>query len=387
MTELDLRQRLRDETAGMAVRLDAQEMWRDARRRSRRRTVLTLAVVGTVVVCGGVAAGVALVAGRPGDGPPATAPTSAPTTSAPPHATQRQSVPHWAASLIRGAPPEVPYLVGTTVHLPGGIAVDLAATEGASDVGIVGRTVAGLVVLIEEDKPGEGFTSRYVLIGDDGATSDMPISSQTGGAQGALVSPDGRYFTHGGPVIDKQTGEFVGQMPEAARVLDAWTPSGITYLARGNRYFLWRPGEAPIALDGNPGAYPDGTDIGIRASDDGCTEVVEIHPEGAVTPVSGRCFHGLLTVSPEGSRVVTADLRVLDVATGQARQLADPPLSSEIYSFEDVTWVDDTEFLLPVPVGTDGARARVVRCNTTTVRCEAATGSFDVEDYRTVELP
>lgn len=335
------------------------------------------ASVGAVVLV----AGVGLTDLR-SSGPDTAKEPGVPATSETGRTAEKQPLAEWAAGLPRGAAPEVAYLAGTTVHLPRGAVTELDVADAA----IVGQTVAGLIVFVEENDPkGVLAGTRFVLVQDDGTSADMQTSTSVeGAAYEALVSPDGRYFTNGDQVIDKSTGASVGEMPEAVEVLVSWTSEGIIYSARGQEYFLWRPGESPIALERFPGVFEVGTDVGLRGGQNGCLEVVRIRATGGVTALGAGCVPNLLSVSPDGTTGVTTDLRVVDVATGETSPLSETPLES-LPRYSEIHWLSDNDFLLSVPAGSGSSR--LVRCRSEELRCESATDVLDVGDNGSVSLP
>ncbi|HXH80133.1 hypothetical protein [Nocardioides sp.] len=346
-------------------------------RRKRRARYAVSAGVGAVAL----GAAVSMSGLRPSEPDTAKEP-AVPATSGTARPAEKQALAEWAAGLPRGAAPEVAYLAGTTVHLPGGAVRDLDVADAA----IVGQTVAGLIIFVEENDPqGVLAGTRFVLVQDDGTTTDMQASTAVeGAAYEAVVSPDGRYFTNGDQVIDKSTGATVGEMPEAAEVLVSWTSEGIIYSARGQEYFLWRLGEAPIALDGFPGVFDVGSDVGLRGAQNGCAEAVRIAGSGEVTTLSAGCVPDLLSVSPDGTTGVTTDLRVIDLATADASSLSDTPLHS-VRRDSEIHWLDDDDLLLSVPAG--NGSSRLVRCSTAALRCESATGPVQVGVNESVRLP
>lgn len=360
--------------AGLSHRVVAEGR-RESRRRRTRYAVS--AGVGAVMLVAGVTA-----IGLRSPGPTTGHEPVVPATSGPARTAEQQALAEWAAALPRGAAPEVAYVAGTTVHLPGGAVTELDVADAA----IIGQTVAGLIVFVEENNAqGVLSSTRFVLVQDDGAATDMQTSTAVeGAAYEAVVSPDGRYFTNGDQVIDKSTGAPVGEMPEAAEVLISWTSQGIIYSARGQQdYYLWRPGEQPIALDGFPGVFDAGTDIGVRRSGR-CAEAVRIASTGEITPVGAGCVPDLFSVSPDGTTGITTDLRVVDLATAETAPLSDTPLAS-LYGDAEIRWLNNDDFLLSVPAG-EGS-SRLVRCRTAALRCESATDPLEVGVNESVRLP
>ena len=357
---------------------------REIRKRRTRFAICTC--VGAVALVAGVSMTGLRSAPNAGNGPDVVPATSNGGSEGP---AEKQALAEWADGLPRGAAPEVAYVAGTTVYVPGGAVTELDVADAA----IIGQTVAGLIVFVEEtDARGVLTGTRFVLVRDDGTTVNMQTSTRiAGAAREALVSPDGLYFTNGDQVIDKSTGASVGEMPEEAEVLVSWTSEGIIYAARGQEYYLWRLGEAPILLDGLPGVYDFGTDVGMRESGNGCREVVRIEGTGEVTPAGAGCVPDLLSVSPGGTTGLTTDLQVIDIATSEASPLSDTPLA-DVYSYVDVHWLNDEEFLVSVPAESDVSvvppgSSRLVRCRISARSCESATGSLSVGDNGSVLLP
>lgn len=355
------------------------------RRRHVRRTASTGALVAVLVA----GAGVAALWSKNAD---SAAPSGPPSTGLPTTREPRIPVAAWAEQLPLGAGPTVPYIVGTTLFRPDGESIDLTVAAGSgdglrvADAAIVGQTVAGLVLLVEDVGPGVALASRYVLVETDGDVVDMPVSTRTAGAaQEAVVSPDGRYFTNGGPVIDKQSGEVVAEMPEAAEYLHAWTPAGVLYSDHDSRFHLWDLGEAPVPVrSGNPGYFENGTDVGFRTHD-GCTQVVRLVADGDVDPINEICLPPLMTLSPTGSYGLTQDLRVVDTLTGVASRIEDQPLG-EMYAHADKFWEDDHTVLMSVEGMSDGS-GMLVRCDVRERSCERATDVLPAGANAWIRLP
>jgi len=162
----------------------------------------------------------------------------------------------WFESLPRGAPPEVPYARGTTLHLPGGPRVPIDGTS----VEILDATPRGTMLLVERDDP--AFDTDYVWVRPDGSRSVLP-DTLSHGVQDAVVSPDGRLFAHGGEVVDLRDGTVVATIPREATILTGWVRGGVVYGGRRTTY-LWEPGEEPFELE-HWTAFPNRTDAGLLA--------------------------------------------------------------------------------------------------------------------------
>jgi len=332
----------------------------------RRREGLVGAVAALALVAGLAAATVRGESDTPEPAPSPPTVTPSPTASEAP-ATVRAGT--WANALPLGAPPDVPYLAGTDVILPDGTRVE----TGGTGAGVIGLTVPGLVLLVEsETEHPFSFTSRYAVVTYASEVRDLPASTLTqDSAQEALVSPDGRYFTNGGGILDMTDLSVVGDVPDAATIMLAWTPAGILYGDYGKpgaTYHLLRDDGSIVDLDRDPGSYPNGTDVGYH----GC-RVVRLSAAG-VTPMSD-CISGLRSVSPSGRWALTDDLRLVDVGTGESRYLAGAPVDPEPYAYDKVWWDGDDSLLVPV-------FAQLVRCDTATLTCERATAGDELQDGR-----
>jgi hypothetical protein len=330
--------------------------------RVRRRRALGGSVAALAVVAGLAAAVVQRDDTVPQPAVPSPSPTPSPTPS---EETETIATGAWVGGLPVGDPPEVPYLAGTTVVLPDGSRVQTGGNAGA---GVIGLTVAGLVLLVEsETEQPYSFSSRYVLVTNAGRLRELPFSTLTAdGAQEALISPDGTQFTSGGDIVDIRDLSVVGRVPDEADILDWWTPTGIIYGA-GRYTYLWPVGGEPRRLPDFPGQFPNGTDIGL----DGC-EVVRLDATGATTPISQCLVDGqrrssfLRSVSPSGRWALSRDLGLVDTVTGETRYLAGAPVDPSPYAFDKVWWDGDSHLLLPI-------FGRLVRCDTATASCELAT--------------
>jgi hypothetical protein len=332
--------------------LESLALGRAAVRRHRRQ-----AAAGTAATLAVLAALTVVAARQDGTGPgPAPAPP-APTASAAPQTTTASV---WAPSLPRGGPAEVPYLVGTTVVQPDGSRVEVPGT----DASFVGLSVAGAVLLVgtEVQQP-YSYSTRYVLVRPSGEVRDLPVSTLVGdGAQGAVVSPDGREFTGGGAILDLTDFSVIGAVPEEADLLVAWTPVGIVYFVQGGQYYLWPGAGTPIALTGDPGVFAQGSDVAM----DSCSNLVRLAADGTTSPVSPHCLGRLWAVSPSGRWAITPALELLDVSTGEVRPLADRSIVP-VHRYDRVWWNGDDTVLFP-------AGDWLVRCDIGTAACEQVAG-------------
>jgi hypothetical protein len=371
--ETDLERRLREALHGQSavdplpehVLVDSLSEGRTSLRGRRRR-----AAVGSVAALAAVAALALAVVQRDEDAPQPAVPSPSPTPSPTPTPTtepETAAPAAWADSLPLGPGPGVPFVAGSVVVQPDGSRVE---TGGNGGVGVIGLTVRGLVLLVavETENP-YSYTASYAVVTDAGDVEELPASTLTrDSAQEALVSPDGRYFTNGGPILDMTDLSVVGEVPEAATIMLAWTPVGIVYSSgdygkRATTYHLLRSDGSVVDLDGDPGVYPNGTDIGLH----GC-RAVRLSASGA-TPVSD-CIQGVRSISPSGRWALTADLRLVDVETGDSRYLAGAPVKPLPFAYDKVHWDGDESLLLPV-------FGRLVRCGTVTGECTRATAETE----------
>jgi hypothetical protein len=358
-TDADVERRVRGalldhaHPGGLPDRLlvESLELGRASVRRRRRQAAAIAAATIALVVALTVAAVRQDDTGRPEPASPA------PSTSAEPPTTTAGI---WAPSLPRGARAEVPYLVGTTVVQPDGSRVEVPGTEAS----LVGLSVAGAVLLVgtEVQQP-YSFSTRYVLVRPSGEVQDLPVSTLVAdGAQGAVVSPDGREFTGGGAILDLTDLSIVGEVPEEADLLVAWTPVGIVYFVHGGQYVLWPVDGAPIPLAADPGVFGHGSDVAM----DACSNVVRLAADGTTSPVSPHCLGSLWAVSPSGRWAITPDLELVDVSTGAARSLADRSIVA-VHRYDRVWWNGDDSVLFP-------AGDWLVRCEIETAACEQVAG-------------
>jgi hypothetical protein len=182
------------------------------------------------------------------------------------------------------------------------------------------------------------------------------------GAKEAVVSPDGTSFTGGGAILDMRDLSVAGRVPGEAEILVAWTPVGIVYYAEDGHYRLWREGEDRITLGSDPGVFDTGSDLAV----DQCGTITRLGADGTLTRVSPHCVLGSWSMSPSGRWVVTPALTLVDVATGQTRDLADREVSPA-HRYQRVWWNGDDSVLFR-----EGDW--LVRCDLTTFSCERAAG-------------
>lgn len=358
----------------------ARESLAGARQAERRRTRLVAVGAASAAAAVVVAAVVVATPERLGGSelPPAGSPTE--TTRAPSDPTDSSAalLPGvWASTLPAGAPPEVAYATQTALHLPSGQVVDLGGTGAV----IIGQTVAGTVLLVEHDGRDNGgeFRSWYDVVSPDGAVRQLDSGRITGArVQEAVVSPDGQWFSDG-RIVNMTTGQVTDTLPAEADILHAWTTAGVVYGA-GDAAFLWSPERrTSVELDRWPGTYPNGTDIGLGRRD-GCPSIERLTTEGAQDEVSRHCGLNPLTVSPNGSWLLTAELVAIDSSTGEERPLAQRPVR-DLGSAWDAHWLNEDEVLLSVPGGgyqtkdetAPSDSAVLVRCNLDSGTCERAT--------------
>jgi hypothetical protein len=333
-----------------------------ARRTGRRRSIV-VSVGAALAVAAVVAAVTGPLASQRENGNPA-----APSTDTAPTA---GGLARWVAGLPEGDPPEVPYLKGMTLHLPDGSAVEIPGEDAA----IVGITVKGPVVLVEDTRSGQ-FTSRYLVVHTTtGRHDEIPRSILGGYVQDEVTSPDGRLFIAGSNVIDLQNSNVVAVLPAHAAVLLSWTDAGVQYADKAGRQWLWEPRSEPWQLK-EPTWFPsqlDPTEVGNKndavglATSEGCTEVVHVYRGSQHDERWGRRCQGpaAVTMSPEGSWLLTRDLGVVDAVNMTTLPLA-TPTPGELPPDTGAYWTSDSVVLLALPWG-------VVRCDVITRDCERAT--------------
>jgi hypothetical protein len=337
-------------------------------RRAIRRT--RIAMAATSIAVAGVAVGGVVTAGHWLPTVDQTGPTGTPHT---PTSSPIESPDRWPMSLPLGAPPEIPYLIHDTLYLPGKD-VDL----GGDGAGIVGHSVAGTVVLVDTDAAnGAPFSSRYVLVSDDGQVADLPISTRTP-AQEALISPDGQFLAAHRSVYSLPDLTVTTPLPADAEMLVSWTPAGIVYGTHSHGYYLWDPADQgpSLKLDGYPGFYSNGSDYGLR-NEQGCSAMVQISPQATVTTRYKTCQGDrLITVSPTGEWAVTNHLRLINTHTGANRPLSHTAVAPRLVGSES-RWIGDDEVLLTfhpeATVGFAPTKELVLRCRPADATCERAT--------------
>jgi hypothetical protein len=129
----------------------------------------------------------------------------------------------------------------------------------------------------------------------------------------------------------------------------------------GGSIFLWSEDGGARPLDGYPGTFESGSDVGTSQC-----HVVRLTESGEVSPVSDVCVHGLWSVSRSGRWALTEDLHLVDVRTGASRNLSVRPVSN-LYTHRKVWWDGDDSLLIP-------AGDWLVRCSTADATCERVTG-------------
>lgn len=265
------------------------------------------------------------------------------------------------AALERGADPKVPYVVGSTV-----IDGDRRVTIDGSYATILGRSGDSLVVQTERrvvrvtggkqrrvTRVGE---SAQVLLSEDGA--DLVVTR--------INSRSGRTAVR---VLDSTTG--------TERAKAAFTKYAVPLAARGGRVvitasaptrtFVWnhRTDAVRRVIGRSGGAVNMGADrLGTLTGnpyEGGCYVVSSLsHPRQQLWR---SCDEGVMSFSPDGSRMVTTDIladglgpgRVWVRGTDGGRLLA----RYSAYWFSNVQWETDTALLLDTHTE---KRWAVVRC-------------------------
>jgi hypothetical protein len=365
--EHQLRTALHDGEANLSPAHDLAEVAATRGRREIRRRRSVWATGSATLAAAAVVSALTLLPGTQ-----ATHPSDPPILDNPSGGTRTPGLAAWVEALPDGASPDVPFLDGMTLHQPNAAPV----TMPGEDAVIVGLTVRGPVMLIEEISEGV-FDSRYLVVDpDSGDYIEVPTGPASGRVQDEVSSPDGRYFAAGRQLVDMETLTRGATLPSDAAVLLSWTGAGLQYADAAGKEWLWEPGERPWPLDVHvwfpsrldPVDVGDENDAVGLATTRRCTEVVHVYRGTAYAERWGRRCEGpdVVTASPEGTWLLTRNLGVVDTAQETIRDLTKSQVT--IPSDTPAYWVSDTTVLLALPPG-------VVRCDVITLACERATQS------------
>lgn len=291
-------------------------------------------------------------------------------------------------SLPLGEPPSTPWSFGQTLHV-GAQKIPVPGTGGPDVIGVV---EGGWFLLVEREQfHPYAFRTEYGILHADGGFTPLPNLQRTGRphVQEAAVSPDGDQVA-GQAVVDANTGAIVARLPEQASYLIGWGRSGIVYdeayEADGSaKSILWTPGSDPIPLAREVTDVVSGSSHVVTGKLGGCREVADLHSDGSLTTLWRGC-HGLSPVllSPDGTHVLTSNLSVVDIQTGEATRLfgADEPdhAAPDRAPSWQVVWEDSAHLLLTVDA------TWLVRCSALSLRCERAAGPLNITPGNDVNL-
>ncbi len=374
MTDLEtkLRNKMRSavESAPQPISIDAVA----GRVRTRRRRLTAVAAVG-----GALAIAIpALVVAAGDDGmrtgdtrvPPAVQSTD---LGVPPRG-QVESLP-------TGEPPNMPWSHDQVLHV-GTQEVPVPGTGGPD---VIGTVDGGWFLLVERQQHHPYlFRTEYGILHADGAFTPLPnlISANLPPVQEATVSPDGAQVA-GPVVVDVPTGNVVATLPEPARYMVGWGPAGIVYDEAFEddgtaQSMLWTPGNDPIPLAREVIGVVGGSSR-VLTSRWPCGDVSDLRSDGTLTTLWRGC-DGMqpILLSPDGRKVLTGDLSVVDVDTGEVvtrlygldEPDTAPPLD-RVYTWRMV-WEDSAHLVFPVD------DTWLVRCAVPSMQCERAAGRLQI---------
>lgn len=354
--------------AGDEFVADMIEHGRTARKRRRQATWIGVAVATVAVI-----AGASLVPLTRSEDHGADAPQRHPTVSRYPL--------EWAKSLPAGPPTELSYVARGVLH-SGDTAIPLPG-DGSE---VWGKFDSGWLVFIEYDnKRGIPSDTFYGVLAADGTIERLPADPYSHAVQVNALSPDGTLFAEGQALIDVDSRTIVGRLPGNAFFSHEWTDAGLIYATwrEISSWWLWNPGSPPIELGAR---LRDLTTSGLTmVTTDGCTQVVQLHSDGSMTPVYPTCIEGRhLSLSPSGTYLLTQDFKVITAESGSVEPF--PGIPESVMEHTWVWWEDDDHFIVSAE-GTDSTKgsmrdpggprhAILVRCSISTHECEHARKRF-----------
>jgi hypothetical protein len=346
-----------------------------SRVRTRRRRLTATAAVGVALALAIPAVIVATDddAVRTGDTrvPPAVRPTD---LGVPPRGE--------VDSLSLGEPPNVPWSYDKVLHV-GAQEIPVPGTGGPD---VIGAVDGGWFLLVEHEQfHPYSFRTEYGILHADGAFKQLPnlSSAPQPYVQEATVSPAGDQVA-GRTVVDVTTGDIVATVPGPAQYMVGWGPSGIVYdedLGDDGTAtsMLWTPGNDPIPLARDVTQVVGGSSRVITGELGPCGDVSDLRSDGTLTTLWRGC-HGMRpdSLSPDGTKVLTGDLSVVDVDTGDVvtrlygldEPDTAPPLD-RVPSWE-IVWEDSAHLVFPVD------NKWLVRCAVPAMRCERAAGPLQI---------
>ncbi|HEU0286546.1 MAG TPA: sigma factor-like helix-turn-helix DNA-binding protein [Nocardioidaceae bacterium] len=282
----------------------------------------------------------------------------------------------WARRLPQGPPVRLAYIVDADIHLPG-LRAPLPRGVGMP----IGKTPEGwLVTVYSATRPGNGGQAdglRYGIVTANGSIELLPRDPYHGSVGLRALSPDGELFAMGGAVVDVERRRVIGRTPADAFYSTGWTPAGLLYASRRNASsWLWQPGSRPVAVPARLLDTAATAPVGLAESKDNCFDVVHLAADGGVAPSYDGCASGAsspVSLSPDGSHALTADMSVLDLDDETVTSFELP--ASSIAGFG---WEDNNHFVLPVESREtlNRDRAVFVRCSIVTHECERAGPEF-----------
>jgi hypothetical protein len=345
---------------------------RTARLRRRRTTWVGVAAATVLVVAG---ASQVPLTGSDDNG--ADAPKPRPAASLYPL--------DWAKSLPAGPPTELSYVAHGTLY-----SGDLKIPLPGDDAGLYGKTRGGWVIAVGYDNDrGIPVDGAYGVVTANGAFERFPPDPYGGAVQVEALSPDGRLFAEGGALIDVDSRTIIGRVPGNAFYSAEWTDAGLLYNDRTSpeenpSYWLWNPGTPPIELAADLRWEVTTSGVALITTR-GCTQLVQLHSDGSMTPVHATCIEDRrLSISPSGTYLVTQDFDVITTETGSAEPFRGIP--EEVMEHTWMWWEDDDHFIVSAE-GTDSTRgsmgdpagprhAILVRCSISTHECARASDRF-----------
>lgn len=292
-------------------------------------------------------------------------------------------------SLPLGEPPNTPWSHGRTLHIDDR-EIPVPGTGGPDVIGVVD---GGWFLLVEREQfHPYVFSSEYGILHPDGSFTSLPNleTARLPNVQEAAVSPAGDQVA-GAAVVDVETGSLVASLPDHARNIVGWGPSGIVYNENVGTdgpadSLLWTPGSDPIPLAHDVADVVSGSSHVIAGEPGRCGEVADLRSDGSLTTLWRGCgglSPGLL--SPDGTMVLTSNLSVIDVESGGLSGRLSIDATGAATALDRVQpwrmiWEDAGHLLLVV----DGRW--LVRCAVPAMGCERAAGPLHITTDRDINF-
>lgn len=293
----------------------------------------------------------------------------------------------WAHLLPEGAPPAVPFALGTTLY---DRSHRVSFPSGSTGGGVVGRVQGGWLILVEQVRTSPyRFRSWFGVLTPSGDFTRLPESRSGLYVQEAAVDPDGALVATE-VVVDVATNDVVTEVPNLPGSLMAlgWSPLGITYDSSGSEgtrgTWVWDPGDDPVRTDVELSQVVPGSThalAGGRFGDD-CSDVVDVRSSGGTRRLWRGCGDDSpVVLSPDGQHAITRDGGIIDVRTGSVDRIegVGPALPGGI------GWEEDEHILFHVRGSGDG-EVVIVRCSITTLTCERAGNELRVGPRESLEF-